>query len=38
MGLALDDNHNELHTPVTFCHELARRFPLDRQGKYMELQ
>jgi hypothetical protein len=38
MSLALDDNHDERHTPVTFCHEFVRRLPLERQGTYTELQ
>jgi hypothetical protein len=38
ISLALDDNHDERHTPVTFCHEFVRRLPLDRHGKYTELQ
>jgi hypothetical protein len=29
---ALDDNHDERHIPVTFCHEFVRRLPLDCQG------
>lgn len=36
--LALDDNRDERHIPVTFCHEFVRRLPLDCQGKYTELQ
>ena len=35
---ALEDNLDERHIPVTFCHEFVRRLPLDRQGKYTELQ
>ena len=35
---ALDGDHDERHIPVTFCHEFVRRLPLDRQGKYTELQ
>jgi len=38
ISLALDDNHDERHIPVTFCHEFVRRLPLDRQGKNTELQ
>jgi hypothetical protein len=38
ISLALDDNHDERHIPVTFCHEFVRRLPLDRQGTYTELQ
>ena len=34
----LDNNHDERHLPVTFCHEFVRRLPLDCQGEYEELQ
>ena len=32
ISLVADDNHDDRHTPVTFCHEFVRRLPLDRQG------
>ena len=32
ISLVADDNNDDRHIPVTFCHEFVRRLPLDRQG------